>query len=312
MNRARQFIMVAAAGLSLVAASCSTAGTGTAPASAKLPVAAASEPAAPHPVNFLRESFGPDSATITNPWWPLKPGTQWIWEGTAIEGEDEIERRVVFTVTDLTKTVAGIETIVGWDRDFTDGVLAESELIFLAQDRAGNVWHFGQQVERYDETGELEGGRTWLVGYLADAKAGIKMKANPTPGDPVYSQGFAPPPFYWDDVARAVEIEDRMCVPVGCYDNVLIIEEFEPTKPGAKQLKYYARGIGNIAVGWGGEAELEQEEMELTRMLTLSPAGMAEVREAARSIETRGNVYGLTSPLRQRPAAATASPSPSP
>jgi hypothetical protein len=232
------------------------------------------------------------------------PGTRLIWEGEAFDGEDKIERRVVFTVTDLTKEIGGVRTLVGWDRDYNDGKLTESELIFLAQDKVGNVWHFGQYAELYDEEGQFDGGSAWLAGYLKGAKAGILMQANPRPGTPAYSEGFAPPPFYWDDFARVRRTGLRTCARATCYPDVTMIEEFEPTKPGAFQLKYYARGVGVVRVGWRGENEEEKETLELVRVVKLSPAELAKAREEALQLEARANVYGQTPPIEQRRPAA--------
>lgn len=257
----------------------------------------------PFAVNVDRSIFGSDSTTIDNPWWPLKPGTQLTWEGQAFDGEDRVDRKIVFTVTDLTKEIAGVRTLVGWDRDFNDNVLAESELIFLAQDKEGNVWHFGQYAEQYNEEGQLDGGTGWLVGYLEGAKAGVLMQANPQLGSPGYSEGYAPPPFFWDDFARVYQMGQKTCVKVGCYSDVLVTEEYEPTKPGAFQLKYYARGVGNIRTGWRGEAEEERETLELIKMLQLTPAELLLVRAEALKLESRANVYGMTSRLVE-PAAA--------
>jgi hypothetical protein len=264
--------------------------------SEKTPTAARTPAAAPFPVNFDRNDFDRDSANIDNEWWPLTPGTQFTWEGHAFEDKTRIERRVIFTVTDLTKEIAGIRVRVGWDRDFNDGKLGEGELIFLAQDKEGNVWHLGQYRETYDEEGEFVGGRVWIAGFLKGAKAGILMKAKPELGAPSYSQGFAPPPWNWDDNARVFQVSQKTCVPVGCYDDVLVIEEFEPTKPGASQLKYYARGVGNVRVGWRGEEEEEREEMVLVRMVKLSPAALAEARRTALELESRAYMYGRTAP----------------
>lgn len=254
-------------------------------------------PTPPFALNFDPGIFDESSATIDNEWWPLKPGAQFTWEGQAIDGDERVRRRIVFTVTDLTKEIAGVRTLVGWDRDFNDNGLAESELIFLAQDKEGNVWHFGQYAEQYDEEGQLEGGTGWLVGYLEGAKAGILMQADPQLGTPEYSEGFAPPPFFWDDFARVYQMGQKTCVKVGCYENVLVTEEFEPTKPGAFQLKYYARGVGNIRTGWRGEAEEERETLELVKLLQLSPAELLAVRAEALKLEARANAYGMTSRL---------------
>jgi hypothetical protein len=260
----------------------------------------------PFATNFTASEFGPNSTTIDNKWFPLKPGTQFIWQGHALDGEELIDRKLVFTVTDLTKDIGGVHTLVGWDRDFNNGVLAESELIFLAQDKAGNVRHFGQYVELYDEEKHLEGTTGWIAGYLEGAKTGILMQADPTVGTPTYSEGFAPAPYYWDDVAKVIKAGQKTCVRAGCYSNVLVIQESEPTKPDAFQLKYYAPGIGNVRTGWAGEAEEEQETLELIKIVQLTPAQLAQVRADALAIESRAFVYGRTHPLR------LPSPSPSP
>ncbi len=124
-----------------------------------------------------------NSANIDNQWWPMKPGTQFTYEGYTVEDDEKIPHRVVFTVTDLTKVIHGVRTVVVFDRDYTDGRLEEAELAFFAQDNDGNVWHLGEYSEVYDET-ELIGGRMWVVGHLEDAKAGIMMKSEPQLGTP--------------------------------------------------------------------------------------------------------------------------------
>lgn len=251
----------------------------------------------PFPVNFDPSIFDDSSATIDNEWWPLKPGTQLTFEGSAFEEGEKIRRRVVFTVTDLTKEIAGVRALVGWDRDYNNGELTESELIFLAQDKQGNVWHLGEYVEHYEEEGHFAGGRLWLVGYLDGAKAGIQMTASPKMGEPEYSQGFAPHPWDWDDHARVYKTGQETCVRTGCYSDVLIIEEFEPAIPGISQLKYYARGVGSVRIGWLGEEDEERETMELVRIAALSPGEIADVRAAVAAHESRAYMYGLTPPV---------------
>jgi hypothetical protein len=188
---------------------------------------------------------------------------------------------------------------VGWDRDFNDGTLGESELIFYAQDKFGTVWHLGEYVEHWNE-GELDGGRLWVVGDPEGARAGVGMKAEPAAGTASYSQGFAPPPWFWDDHARVAEVGVRTCVPVDCFDESIVIEEFEPRFPGAFQLKYYAQGVGNIRVGWRGPNDDEREVMVLTEFEQLSPDALANVRAQVIEQEHRGYAYARTEPMRQR------------
>jgi hypothetical protein len=249
--------------------------------------------------DFSAQLFDEDSENIDNEWWPLEPGSRFVWEGRAFEEGERVERRVVFTVTDLTKVIAGVRTRVGWDRDFNDGVLGEGELIFLAQDKQGNVWHLGQYREVYED--EFVGGRVWVVGDPEGAEAGILMKAEPRLGAPDYSQGFAPPPWDWDDRAKVYRIGVQTCVPVDCYDDVLVTEEFEPSVPGASQLKFYARGVGNIRVGWRGAEEEEREVMVLVELIQLSAEDRTKANATALELEHRAYAYARTAPAEHTP-----------
>ncbi len=235
-----------------------------------------------------------NSTNIDNEWFPLQPGMQYIYEGTTYEDDEFIPHRVVFTVTDLTKVINGVRTVIVWDRDFSDDELVEAELTFFAQDNDGNVWHLGQYSETYEEE-DFVGGQAWLVGYLEGAKAGIMMKANPQLGMPSYSEGYAPPPFNWTDRARVAEMGQTTSVPFGDYEDVLVIEEFNQEEPDAIQLKYYARGVGLVRIGWSGDDE-EQETLELVDIVQLDAEALAEVRAEALELEKRAYIYGLTPP----------------
>jgi hypothetical protein len=246
--------------------------------------------------DFDQANFGADSADVDNRWFPLVPGTRYVWEGHAFEDGERVERRVEFIVTDLTKVIAGVRAVVGWDRDFNDGVLGESELIFYAQDRAGNVWHLGEYVEHWQEDHELDGGRLWVHGDPEGAEAGIGMHAEPRIETGSYSQGFAPPPWFWNDDAEVSEVGLRNCVPVGCFDDVVVIKEYEPRFPKVFQLKYYAPGVGGIRVGWKGSEDEERETMVLTVFEELTPEELAEARAAVLAQEDRGLAYGRLPP----------------
>jgi hypothetical protein len=251
--------------------------------------------------DFDPADFG-DSATVDNRWFPLQPGTQLVWEGRALEGEDLIRRRVVFTVTDLTKEVDGVRVVVAWDLDYNDDHLEEAELAFFAQDRDGNVWHLGQYPEVY-EGGKIVKTPAWVAG-IEGARAGIAMKADPELNTPSYAQGWGPQ-VGWNDRAETYDMGERTCVPVGCYGDVLVTREFSRTEPAAFQLKYYAPGVGNVRVGWGGANEDEHEVLVLTEIVHLTPEVLAEVRQKVLDQEHRAydlspDVYGLTTPSERR------------
>ncbi len=239
-----------------------------------------------------------DPTRITNRWLPLAPGTRWHYEGHATIDGVRSTRTVVLTITDLTKEIAGIRTIMGFELDFTDGVLTESELAFWAQDDFGTVWRFGEYPEAYEE-GEIVETPAWFHG-LEEAAAGISMKADPAHFGPSYAQGWGPA-VGWNDRGRVFEVGSFTCVPVDCYEDVLVIDEFSVDDPDVHQLKYYARGTGLVRVGWAGAREEEREELELVSVVTLSAAEMDAVREAALDQEERGFelsfVYAQLPPL---------------
>ncbi len=292
MGRSRGVLLAA---LVLVALLATAAGAGAAPQLAGGDVSAD---------DFDPGLFDESSAILTNEWVSYDVGKRFVWTGWTVDDGERIPHKIVFTVTDLTKVLNGIRARVAWDRDYSAGKLVEQELIFLAQDREGNVWSFGEITEVFDEDGELVGARAWLAGYLDGAKAGIHMVAEPRLGMPAYSQGYAPPPFYWDDWSRVDRVHARTCVPTGCYRNVLVIDEFEPSKPGAHQLKYYARGVGNVRTGWRGKTA-DHEILTLRKVVQLRPDQIDRARQAVLEIETRAYVYGLTPPAEQWPGPRT-------
>ena len=300
MNAKRLIPMAGVALVALLASSCS-GGSSEAGATQQSPTPTADPGAVststPFPLGLDPANFT-DPVNVDNAWWPMKPGTRWILEGEALDGDERIERRVITTITDLTKQIGGIDFIVGYELDYNDDVLAESELFFAAEDDEGNIWHMGEYAELWDE-GQLDGGQAWIPGYLEGAKPGIRLPADPAAEGPAYAQGFAPPPFYWDDRGQFKEVVEEVCVPAGCYPDVVVIREFEPTIPNVAQLKYWAPGVGNIKVGWEGEDE-EQEVLELVEVAQLSSAEMDEVRELALAMETRASLYGMTSPVQRR------------
>ena len=239
-----------------------------------------------------------NSTNIHNEWMPLKPGTQLVFEGETIENGETVPHRVIINVTDLTKVIGGIRSVVTWDLDYSAGELVEAELAFFAQDNDGNVWRMGEYPEEY-QAGKFIDNPTWIHG-LDNALAGIAMKANPQPGTPDYPQGWGPN-VDWTDRGLVDKIIQETCVPAGCYQNVLIIKETSATEKGAFQLKYFASGFGNIMVDWTG-SDKTQETLELVEYNELSPEELAEARMKALELEKNAyerskNVYANTQPL---------------
>ncbi|HLZ38591.1 MAG TPA: hypothetical protein VKP64_12725 [Mycobacteriales bacterium] len=238
----------------------------------------------------------PNPTRISNRWLPLVPGRQWILDGRADSGKGLKPHRVVMTVTDLTKVINGVRTVVVWDRDYSEGRLVESELAFNAQDGQGNVWNFGEYPEVYSRGKFKDAPDTWIPG-VAGAKAGVAMLAAPRVGTPAYSQGWAPA-IDFADRARVFQAGQRTCVPAGCFGNVLVTDEWDALDPsGGHQRKFYAAGVGNVRIGAVGG---DKETLALVKSARLCPA-VAQARAAALAMDQRGRrvskVYRQTTPV---------------
>ena len=244
------------------------------------------------------------SVPVTNEWMPLKPGTRFVYEGTTIEDDGTaVPHRFVVNVTDLTKVIGGVRAAVTWDLDYSDGELVEAELAFYAQDSSGTVWYMGEYPEEYDG-GKFVAAVPWIHGF-EQAQAGIQMHAKPQLGTPSYAQGWGPA-VDWTDRGQVDQMGQKTCVPVRCYEDVLIIAETSGSEANAQQLKYYARGVGNVRVGWRGAGEKTKETLELVRIEQLSAAELSAVRDKALALERSAyqrskSVYGRTPPVERAP-----------
>jgi len=276
---------------------------------ALLPLAISSIALAAKPTAKPYEELNPknftNSTVIDNAWYPIKPGMRYTWDGYAVDEEgDQEAHSVVFVVTDLVKEVAGVKTVVCWDRDFVDKEMEEAEIMFLAQDNNGAVWLLGEYPEEYSDK-KFEKQSCWIHG-LKDGHAGILVKKDPKLGDD-YSEGWAPSVEYTDH-AMVYKVGQKVSTPVGNFDNVVVIDESNQETIGAHHLKFYCRGTGCVHVGWRGK-KTDQEEMDLIKVEKIGADDMAKAREAALKLEKHGfevskDVYAKTKPILAHPLVA--------
>jgi hypothetical protein len=262
-----------------------------------LGVACGGSTAAPDDLEEIDASDFSQPTQIDNRYAPMSPGTQWIFDGYTDEEGERLDHRLEFTVTDLTKEIEGITSVVAWIEDFSDGELVEAEIAFYAQADDGTVWFLGEYPEEYED-GEIIDSPAWIAGF-EDAMAGIHMQASPQEGTPSYAQGWGPA-VDWTDRGQVDEMGIETCVPLDCYQDVLVIAESNAEEPGAFQLKYYAPGVGNVRVGFRGD-ETKIEEMGLIELNQLDAAEMAAIRAKALELDARAyenapDAYGETPP----------------
>jgi hypothetical protein len=169
------------------------------------------------------------SAHVTNPWFPLEPGTTFVYTG---EKDGQTGHDVV-TVTTRTKVIRGVHCTAVEDRLSVHGHLAERTTDWYAQDARGNVWYFGEATAELNRAGRVtsrEG--TWQAG-VDGAKAGIFMPAHPKVGQSFrqeYLKGQA---------------EDHFAV-VRISGGTLLTKEWTPLEPDTLDHKLYKRGTGLV------------------------------------------------------------------
>jgi hypothetical protein len=247
---------------------------------------------------FNADNFD-NSTVIDNKWMPMQPGTKWAYEGTAVDEDgNKFDRRIEFTVTSLTKEIEGVRTVVAWIVDYDNGDVIEKEIAFYAQDNDGNVWYFGEHPEEFKD-GKFIDAPTWIAG-IEDARAGVKMMAEPKLGIPNYYQGWGPA-VEWSDYGRIDKMGQETCVPVDCYTDVLVIAESSLGEVGASQFKYYVSGVGEVRVNWGG-TDATQEALVLVEHEQLNPETLAAIDVEALALEKHAyevseDVYGQTTPI---------------
>lgn len=234
--------------------------------------------------DFKVERFSAASIDITNKFLPVVPGSTFTLTGTANRGGGGNAHQVVFTVTELTKMINGVRTVVLWDRDIQEGVLVEEELAFWAQDDSGNVWLMGEYPEEH-EGNKVSAPSTWLAGNQGSAP-GILMRTDPKLNTSQYEQGDAPSVEFLD-LAKVFAVDQRTTVPAGTFDGVLVIDEWDPNNQpqDGHQFKYHAPGVGIVQVtARGGD---EQETLVATEHRKLTPEELATANARAAELDQR-------------------------
>lgn len=204
--------------------------TSSTPARAPLAI---TDPYAPKidPATFSRK--------IDNPYLPFVPGTRMIYEADTPDGE----QRTTTEVTRNTKEVMGVQTIVVHDTVTIDGKLSEDTYDWYAQDRAGNVWYFGEDSKEFKD-GAVDTNGSFQAG-VDGALPGIVMAAAPQVGDKYrqeYAKGVA------EDAGAVISLHGSENTPLtGPVGDLLVIRDSDLLEPTAlAENKYYARGIGLI------------------------------------------------------------------
>ena len=177
------------------------------------------------------------SSRVDNPWFPLLPGTRWVYTGV----KDGKPTRDVVVATRRTKTIEGVPCVAVGDRLYMRGRLEERTTDWYSQDSHGNVWYLGENTAELDAQGHVtstEG--TWQAG-VKGAKAGVYIPGRARLGQTSlqeFLRGHA------EDHFRIIGLFDTVA-PRG-KANTLLTKEWTPLEPGVVDHKMYVRGIGVV------------------------------------------------------------------
>jgi hypothetical protein len=194
---------------------------------------------------------------VSNPYFPLLPGTTRVYDGT----KDSAPEHVEVTVTRSPRTVMGVRCVVIQDVVTSNGTLVEKTTDWYAQDRAGNVWYFGEDSKDYANGVVTSTEGTWEAG-VDGAQPGMVMPASPTVGQ-TYRQEYRP--GVAEDAAKVLELHATRRVPLGGFRDVRVTLDADPLNPDKVERKWYAPGIGLLAAVRQGSAH--HESIELVRVV---------------------------------------------
>jgi len=179
-------------------------------------------------------------AVIDNPFLPLIPGTTFVYEGMTADGLERVEIKILTE----TRQVMGIQATIMQDTVTIGGEVVEDTFDWFAQDKAGNVWYLGEDVDNYEGGVVKDHAGSWEAG-VDGALPGIVMFADPAAhvGETYYQEFYAGEA---EDEATLLSASESISVAYGTFENVVQTYDFTALDPDSQEHKFYAAGIGSV------------------------------------------------------------------
>jgi hypothetical protein len=215
------------------------------------PSAGSTLPTGADPVNIDPADF---TADITNPYWPMKPGTRWIYRSVEAGSAPQ---DIVIVVTTATKKLAnGVTARVVRDTARSKGEIIEDTIDWYAQDSEGNVWYMGEDTAEFEKGKIVSRDGSWEAG-VEGALPGIMLPGQPQVGQKYrqeYKKGEA------EDNGEVLAITHRVDVKAGGSTEALVTMDTSTIEPDVVEHKFYAPGMGPLLAldisGGAGREEL--------------------------------------------------------
>jgi hypothetical protein len=196
------------------------------------------------------------STNITNKYFTLPVGKKMIYEADTEEGLERIE----IEIENATRNIMGVETITYRDKVYLAGKLVEDTKDYLAQDKAGNVWYFGEEVDNY-ESGKLQDHAGSFIAGVDGAKPGIWIKGEQIVGESYkqeYYKGEA------EDMRDVIAVNLSVTTKLKTYTDCVKVYDWTPLDPKSREHKYYCPEVGALVLNENLEDGKRAELVKVT------------------------------------------------
>lgn len=198
-----------------------------------------------NPIASSSQEYDPDIptqwvATVTNPYFPLIPGSSWTYESETDEGSETIQ----VDVLQETRMIMGVEATIVHDQVFLDGDLIEDTFDWYAQAANGDVWYLGEATEELED-GIIVGTDGSFEWGIDGALPGIIMWGDPAAHiNEEYRQEFYEGEA--EDWGKVIRVAKSIAIPFGDFDACIITDDRNALDPGTLENKTYCPGIGVV------------------------------------------------------------------
>ena len=175
---------------------------------------------------------------VDNPYFPLPIGAKWVYE---IRQGNKPPQTDTLEVQKEKRQVNGIQATVVRDTVSSGNQIVEDTYDWFVQDKYGNVWYVGEEVDNYVAGVLVNHSGSWEWG-VDGAQPGIIMWADPAAHlNEKYRQEYYAGKA--EDMGQVLSVDESLTVPFGSFDRVVKTLDFSNIEAGQEQ-KFYAPGIG--------------------------------------------------------------------
>jgi hypothetical protein len=194
----------------------------------------------PSGVDYHPELPSAWAASVSNPYFPLVPGTVFTYR---LETSGGVETERVEVLAD-TREIQGVQATIVHDQVSVNGELAEDTFDWYAQGTDGTVWYLGEDSKEIEHGAVVSTEGSWEWG-VNGALPGVVMWADP--GSHLneqyrqeLSEGVA------EDLASVVAVNQAVQVPSGDLSGCIETRDWNALESGSVEHKYYCPRVGLV------------------------------------------------------------------